>query len=384
MIIEISQRPVGQGGLLVGEAKVDSARLSWVYDCGSNQLEPLRREIGRIPADRPLDLLFLSHLDNDHVSGVDHLLLQVDVEEVVLPYLSELERTLTTAEEMARGALSTSFLDFVNSPEGWLFDRGVRRVTFIAPDPGDGDVGPDLPELPGPREPERKVEQFRAKWSRRPVQDSPRSTAGVVEAVRVFETGASLLLLGNGEPLGAILLPYVHPPSIERLDKFRRELDKLFPDLTPIEIIDMARTRDGREKLRRCYDALWTDHNKVSLSLYMGAGAREGGWAWLSTGDADLKAGSRRKAFLRFFARLRENVVALVMPHHGAALSFDPELVSSAAFPKLLVGVVASGKNKWDHPNEEVVDAIKARNLEYRNVKEKPETAFKMSFQIGP
>jgi glyoxylase-like metal-dependent hydrolase (beta-lactamase superfamily II) len=76
------QHAVGQGGLFSGEVTTQGKPRRWVYDCGSNQHDAPVREIKTVAAGGDLDLLFLSHLDSDHVGGVDQLLTQVKVREV--------------------------------------------------------------------------------------------------------------------------------------------------------------------------------------------------------------------------------------------------------------------------------------------------------------
>lgn len=105
--------------------------LRWVYDCGSNQADALQREIGSIARGGEIDLLFLSHLDSDHVNGVDLLLSQVKVHEVVLPYLDEETLVAIIARDAARGALTGVFVEAVSDLAGWFGSRGVETVTFV-------------------------------------------------------------------------------------------------------------------------------------------------------------------------------------------------------------------------------------------------------------
>ncbi|RAK18960.1 metallo-beta-lactamase superfamily protein [Salipiger aestuarii] len=103
MQVRMVQRAVGQGGLHCGELTLGHKPLRWVYDCGSNQADALKREVGSIARDSEIDLLFLSHLDSDHVNGVDLLLSQVKVREVILPYLNEEALVATIARDISRG-----------------------------------------------------------------------------------------------------------------------------------------------------------------------------------------------------------------------------------------------------------------------------------------
>jgi len=85
-------RPVGQGLFAQGQVRLLPDRrtvVSWVHDCGATgDPTPLRREItrarSRLGGRRYLDVLILSHLDEDHVNGLADLLRDVRVGRVVL------------------------------------------------------------------------------------------------------------------------------------------------------------------------------------------------------------------------------------------------------------------------------------------------------------
>lgn len=97
-----TQLPVGQGGFHMGwlidsygfacgPSPSSDTQFIWAYDCGSDQRSALESQIKLFEGIR-INKLFLSHLDDDHVAGVDKLLLVTDeVEEVVLPYLNDAE-----------------------------------------------------------------------------------------------------------------------------------------------------------------------------------------------------------------------------------------------------------------------------------------------------
>jgi hypothetical protein len=137
--------------MMSGLLTIPGRRFHWVYDCGSNQTEALTREIALVAAHGVLDCLHLSHLDSDHVNGLDRLLMATRVKEVVLPYLNDLDRLIAAAHDEAAGTLSGGFLTFLGDIEGWFGARGVQRVTFIMPrdDDGEGGGGPELPRFFG-------------------------------------------------------------------------------------------------------------------------------------------------------------------------------------------------------------------------------------------
>jgi len=146
------QRPVGQGGFHTAELAANHARFRYIYDCGSTQKDLCSRELSlyveELPsAASPLDLLTLSHLDEDHVGGVEELLASRNVEVALLPYLHPWERLILVAEACERGNLTESRFALLSSPAAWLRRRGVQRVVFVLPpDIDDPDAG--FPRLP--------------------------------------------------------------------------------------------------------------------------------------------------------------------------------------------------------------------------------------------
>lgn len=118
MQIKLAHHAVDQGGLFSGELTMQGKPLRWVYDCVSNKRDALRREIKTVACGAGLDILFRSHLDNDHVGGVDELLAQVKVREVVLPCIDE------AVEKIKDGTMAWYF-----------YDTGEAKL--VRRDPGD-------------------------------------------------------------------------------------------------------------------------------------------------------------------------------------------------------------------------------------------------------
>jgi len=74
---------VGQGGFTMGSLYEEGSSVkrlyTYVYDCGSDQLNALRSELDAAHSHFPeggdawIDTVFISHLDADHVNGFDSL-----------------------------------------------------------------------------------------------------------------------------------------------------------------------------------------------------------------------------------------------------------------------------------------------------------------------
>lgn len=96
MAVTLTRRfhAVGQGLFCseIVEDKTNGFKHSVVYDCGTESshgfLQAEMKDLANLLTDRRIDILFLSHLHRDHISGVTQLLQDYDVGKVVLPRIS--------------------------------------------------------------------------------------------------------------------------------------------------------------------------------------------------------------------------------------------------------------------------------------------------------
>lgn len=86
--------PVGQGALYLEQFQNG---VNIVFDCGSStSVELVKDQIHNTFQRRePIEAVFLSHMDEDHVNGLGELLSYCRVKRVYLPYLNETEKVLT-------------------------------------------------------------------------------------------------------------------------------------------------------------------------------------------------------------------------------------------------------------------------------------------------
>lgn len=140
--------PVGQGlfsaGLLGWEHQ-QTPGFVWVYDCGTvsdrqlvtASIHQLKSSLG----DRAcIDLLVLSHFDNDHISGVVELLRAFKVKALLLPYMP-LEKRLAAAFMPGQSMVNTDSLEFYIDPVQFLLQRselGIDNFWFLLPGKTNG------------------------------------------------------------------------------------------------------------------------------------------------------------------------------------------------------------------------------------------------------
>lgn len=166
MAIRIRQifHPVGHGTFHTGTAWSEKHGIfRWAYDCGSKR----EKHLGRIIEcsaryshwwrhDAAVDLLVISHFDNDHVNGVEQFLRTWRVKWLALPYIPLAQR-LESASDHGGTSCSASTALFQLDPELWLVSRGLEgRVERILQVKG----GPqEAPEDPEPRYPEAPLNE---------------------------------------------------------------------------------------------------------------------------------------------------------------------------------------------------------------------------------
>ena len=417
------QRPVGQGGFQTGwiyhrilhsphgPVVTTQTLCSWVYDCGSNQLAALTTEIKKVCGVR-FNFLFLSHLDGDHVVGVDQLLLTASgVDQVVLPYLGDEEWALCLAAAASNGTLTGSFVDFAADPAGWLGSRGVDRIAYVeAVDEGDDAVsGPDRVDPDQPPSDRRGEELLNpeddrgsteAAWSRPPRVVHKGDKANSRAEVVVLERGTVATVRVTGRELNWVLSPFAVKPAAKKMLQFRQCLEAHFGvGLTAKEYAAHARSLAGRASLRNCYDLVWKNHNLHSMALYSGPArissgkirntARHGSFVrrmiqpgWISTGDFDARVKNRRDALLRYYSGFAPMVGQIALPHHGSDLSFDTALLD--AFPDLSCAIAPVGANSYGHPGLAVQAAVAMRpSIDFVRVDESGSSVYTVAGPIA-
>jgi len=382
----LCQRPVGQGGFHVGSlaaCKDDDSHFHiscppdfrWAYDCGSNQIDVLNREIDNFQGSE-FDVLFLSHLDSDHVCGVDKLTGNTQVKEVVLPYLSDDDWALHLAAEISNGTFSGTFADLVADPSGWFGSRGVERLTYIEAESDDNNEEPILEPVDQPNEHRERVSDGHPKiiWSRSRLKSSTSQAAPDKAQVSIVSKGGVGSVSISGQILTWVLSPFAYRPSDIKMQQFRVALENAFGKyLSAKEYAEKARTDSGRKLLRKCYDDIWEDHNLHSMALYTGPrdenyrNIQSTAWygrfihrivapGWVSTGDFDSAVMCRRNKLLKHYSLYANMVGHMTLPHHGSDASFDAALLT--AFPNLFAAVAAVGPNTYGHPGCTVMAEI--------------------------
>jgi len=425
----IRQLPIGQGGFLVGEVTDrHSEAFTYAFDCGSINREHFEQGLSLCSYEK-IDVLFVSHLDLDHISGIEALAAQVQINTVILPCLDALHLTLIALEAMNAGGLRLSVRSFLQDPAGWFADRGVKQILHIPrgdsaveaepfnPDDSSGDdivAGSEEEGSLGPY-------TIRSKGS-----GQPKTVRAGAAQERVLGEETSITV-DIGQAVGSpcwLLVPYVHPFPEADLSEFRTLAGKLLPanfsdraiasKSFTTKLIKLLADESDRKTLKRCYKVLSGNHNKISMSLYAGPHSsseeemeiRRSDWsfpwtaiaarhqllvsrnhyrkvrggAWLCTGDADLNVLETRSQWLRRYRYLIPRVEVFVLPHHGSNNSIHDEVIDHLK-DVVMLACAATGRSK--HPHPLLLGRLGAAGSGVWQVSEDPESTFAMHVEFN-
>lgn len=139
MIYKQKFHAVGQGLFYSSSLSIGDNQANIVFDCGSDKIKFINCEVAKYKKEvKEIDLLILSHLHYDHVSGLNALLENTQVKTIVLPYLNKFERLLL---QISNGTKADWYSSFLDNPYNWLSEK--NNITNIVVINGNGDSQSD-------------------------------------------------------------------------------------------------------------------------------------------------------------------------------------------------------------------------------------------------
>lgn len=370
--LQITCWPVGQGLFMSGRlSSTAGGDFSWVYDCGSSSAASvLRKAITVFQAEnrqRFIDLVTLSHFDEDHINGIVELIRGTHIGILLLPYLPLWQRLHVAMTEGITAA--NPLFEFFVDPVGYLAERAeIDEIVFVPP-AGPDDVASGAGEEP---DPERPIEGAKVEDDELPedVADDPALSGRGSTAVRALKRGGRIVVPSLWE-----FVPYndvnMQPRVTPRFELWTRRLSNIL-------IHDFARRDQVLRILKKVYDRTFggtsKPRNLISLFLYSGpVGARvtlsqafashpvrwnsaRDNFAQLSTGDGYLNSVARLDALRRFYGRNRrlDRAGILQVMHHGAEGNWH-EGVGAALAPAVSLFSSDPGNKKLRHPHASVL-----------------------------
>lgn len=128
---------IGQGLFYSGYFSIyqnENSRVDYVIDCGSEDMKYLNNALTEYIDDLcrhkkgMLDVLILSHLHEDHISGLEKLCRAFRIKRVILPYLDPIERLVLYLENKSK---LEWYADFIINPTAFFRKYHVDEIVYI-------------------------------------------------------------------------------------------------------------------------------------------------------------------------------------------------------------------------------------------------------------
>lgn len=359
---EVSFHPVGQGLFCTGMVFMERAPVfKFVYDCGtSSQQKLLDNAIDKLQFSSDIDLLTISHFDNDHISGIGRLLNKYKVKTLLLPALN-LEERLYIAYSNGIG-VSDNVIYFYIDPVKYLLSKYNDRIEKIILVPSGKSDSNEIDNRYGDEELHIDLESIDS--------DDPK--------VKILKVGGRLVYKSIFE-----LVPYndsgVQSKISESFCKSVKKESDIFLNSSGVNNIQaaLARVRDsfdknfGKSALKRNSISLYLFagpcvsniryHNGVVFSesehqvYHYSNCTKTTADGVLFSGDGYLDSKKKLDSLMTFFGKDRiSRIACFQVMHHGARGCWHAGVAKSLS-PRFSVFSSDPERAPLKHPHAEVV-----------------------------
>lgn len=360
--------PIGQGAFYAEK----HPNFTIVYDCGNLKNTKDGDNVVKcaFTKDEEIDLLFISHLDWDHISKIGVLKSRVkSIKRVVLPLLTKEEENLLVNIHRAAGK---GGIQLIQDPKGYFGEQ----TEIIRVRPHNGSENEEVKTIEFSNENEIQIND------------------------RKIDSGAHLIMRYLNYDW--VFIPY----NLEQKKRGQKLAELLSHSIFDVEklkndpqyTLNILTTTKDKNKLKKLYESVDGDINSNSLMLYSGPLAPSSakkmcyhrldyytivGYPYyprivdciisfkpgcIYTGDGDL---NQSNIIDSIFSKVIDNVGTIQIPHHGSSHNFNVEQIRSrTACP------ISVGKNTFGHPNMDVIADLQSNDCYPIIVDENPNHTF--------
>ena len=334
---------MGKGHFIQNDIFSDGAEFTVVYDCGSSTIKGKKFEKkihSTFPKNHPIDILFISHFDSDHVNGIEILKNHCKIKKVILPLIEPDVKILLKVSNFLKG--NDSIFRLVDDP--FTFFGSETDVVYVR------GVEPDEPV---------NVESV--------IITSELKSGQIIQSAKVIKSS-----LPKHDWL---FIPFNYKNET-RKTQFVEKLSFAKLKLEDINTIEKIVT--NKAILKTTYEAIDGDINENSMLLFSGKDStdllssfnyhhfypfffRYSNVSCIYLGDSDLNKNDFVRDLRRRLGKLAAKIGTIQIPHHGSIENFNSEILNVI---KPGCAVISFGtSNTYGHPSDRVVGEILSKNI---------------------
>lgn len=370
--------PVGQGAFYCERFKLnpdDNNFINVVYDCGSlNNPNRVEKQIkANFHEGETIHAVFISHLHNDHINGLEFLLKYCNVKNIFFPLTEKVDTEILLIDSYINGIRLSKFTkEFIKSPRTAIneFYKG-NEIELFSIEPYNYEAFSD------------NINDNIAK----PIP------SGTDVSKYIFNLSSSI----KDSSIDWVFIPYNFELA-DRKKQLEMHLKSNLPSfisLDQLQVLWEENKNDAQKKIKKAYENLKGSHNPNSMTLY--SGTREMlGYQYFSnncyckycykkrhynvgclyTGDYDASKYTTFDELRANYHLYWQNIGCVQIPHHGSKYNYNSEFANMHAF------FLISARTNSSHPHPYVVNDLRLSDHNPLIVTEKIDSAVSFIVEV--
>jgi hypothetical protein len=359
---------IGQGLFYSGKLSSNSKTFSFVYDCGTlykKDYPQLEYEIKNMQSQKIIDILFVSHFDIDHISGLPCLLDTYDVKYAFIPHITQTELALLAIH--SGDSIDSELMKFYKDPAKYFLEHNCKLFIIHPPRDFTNERG----ELQNNIEKNDLFSYFGDTYSESDDKQVIHCSGTITVSLLQFEWEFALYQDQNEAQHSAIV------SNIEKFLPF--PLDKWH-----IMFTDILKDKGNYKAIQECYTNIMIKCNQSSqvllhyptssTAILSGIsnscnvncyGSRYCGYycsdkvATLMTGDIDLcDMKNNGNDFTNFISNHNTSIIVMQLPHHGSKNNVSVNLLKLFLTNDIFFVCTYGRGNQYRHPDAYMLDEI--------------------------
>lgn len=350
--------PIGQGGFYTERFNNLPDKPMVVFDCGGKSKGFMEKYIDSfLPKDKKvtIEAVFISHLHDDHINGLQHLLHRANVKKIFLPQFNSNQLFDTIFYNAAQGGKNSNsnqlVLSLIESTHSSLGEVSIIQVAEAIEDNNNQNVSRTIQDGKSQTIASGSLVKFENGWVYIPF--NPKSKIPNFDKIKdqsIKETLQSLYYNTNLDEQAEALAEFVKSHSVKLCKALYRKMFGGIHNGQSMTLFSGLRNHDSDIEIcshpftTTCYHSQcprwcdWLEHNKDCIPTN-----------FLYTGDYEAGDSVKMKELSSFYTKIEvwKTICGLQIPHHGSRKNYAEELYNKRCYAIASAGVY----NKFHHPN---------------------------------